>query len=35
MGISSEESKPFETNIELRMSNFANDRLVLKFSNSF
>ena len=33
-GISSEEIKPFHTNLEPPMSNLANGRLVLKFNNS-
>ena len=32
--ISSEKIKPFDTNLELTMSNPANGRLILKFNNS-
>ena len=32
--ISSEKIKPFNTNLELTMSNLANGRVILKFSNS-
>ena len=34
MGISSENIKPFDTNLELRMSNLANGRVILKCNNS-
>ena len=32
--ISSEKNKPLDTNLEPTMSNLANDKVILKFSNS-
>ena len=32
--ISSEKNKPFDTNLELTMSNLANARVILKSNNS-
>ena len=34
-GISSEKIKPFDTGLETTMSDLANGRVNLKFSNSF
>ena len=34
-GISSEKFKPFDTGLELTMSNLANGRVNLKFNNTF
>ena len=33
-GIPSEKKKPFDTNLELILSNFANGKIILKFNNS-
>ena len=32
-GISSGKIKPFDTNLELKMSNLTNGRVILKFNN--